>query len=373
MMDMRRISLTCLTCLALLLAGTGRADEIVKQDFTLANVTVRGIENGNLVFRSGANDVTVPLDEIVVLKLENEPRLAEAMESFNQGQWRSAERDLTAIYEEATARWVKQFVGYYLVQARDKRGNAVQAATVYVEIAASGADPYLLGKPPVESLEDASNNQKNRIRDQVMAVIRGTNGTSRESLESYLKMVTGEEAIPDLPLTERQQQQQARIASAVILPQPIWTVLDRVDPNERNADRWDAIKMLMEGKPEEAVEAITPWMGSPGELPEKLYVLGRAQLEVAEKTGEIDDYADAGLTMMRLYVHFGPPAGQSHKLALPAQLELAYIHKKIGREDLYGTLLDRSAIISVDVENYPEYRNRYYQIIGEEPPPLEAQ
>lgn len=373
MTNMRRITQACLAVLLTLFAGAALADEIVKKDFTISNVTVRTISNGSLVYRAGANDVEVPLADIVVLNLENEPRLAEAMTAFNAGQMRSAERTLSEIYAQAQVPWVKQFVGFYLVQARDQRGEAVEAATVYVALASSGADPFLLSKPPIRSLAEASDNQKTRIRDQVMAVIAATDGETRTKLESYLRLVTGEENIPDLPPNEAQQQAAERGASAVILPDRIWKTLEGVDPRGRNADRWDAIKLLVAGKPEEAVAAIAPWMESPGELPDKLYVLGRAQLEVAEKTGDEDDYKDAGLTFMRLFVHFGPPAGQDHVLALPAQLELAYIHKKIGRVDLYDKLLDGAFLISVDAKAYPEYRKRYYQITGEEPPPIEPQ
>ena len=375
MTNVRWMTRACLAVGVLVFGATALADEIVKADFTIPNVTVRDIRDGQLVYRAGANDVEVPLSEIVVLNLENEPRLAEAMTAFNAGQMRNAERTLGEIYAAAELRWVKHFVGYYLVQARDQRGDAVAAATVYVEMANTNADPYLLSKPPVASLAEATDNQKARIRDQVMDVIRQTQGETRKKLESYLRLVTGEENLPDLPPTPEQEQAASRANSAVILPDRIWKTLESVDPRGRNADRWDAIKLLVAGKPAEAVEAITPWLADPSELPEKLYVLGRAQLAVADATGDEDAYKDAGLTFMRLFAHYGPGSGLDHVLVVPARIELAYIHKKIGRDDLYEKLLynDGAAVLVDDPATYPEYRKRYYQIIGQEPPPIEPQ
>ncbi|MEM9111864.1 MAG: hypothetical protein AAGC72_17835, partial [Planctomycetota bacterium] len=86
-----------------------------------------------------------------------------------------------------------------------------------------------------------------------------------------------------------------------------------------------------------------------------------------------DMYRDAGLTFMRIVIHFDR-AGQTHPLVTPARLEVAYVHKQIEREDIYNRILfggDEGGgvhLVIDDAQVYPEYRKRYYQIIGEELP-----
>ena len=66
----------------------------------------------------------------------------------------------------------------------------------------------------------------------------------------------------------------------------------------------------------------------------------------------------------------------AHPLTVPARVEVAYIHKQIGREDMFDKLMtgDSGVFILVDdAKAYPEYRKRYWQIMGEEPPALEPE
>lgn len=360
-----------------LYAEQAKADEIVRGEFTIRNVTVRGIEDGELIYRAGAGDNSVALEEIVVLNLENEPRLAEAMAAFNENRMRSAEGGLESVYNESQVSWVKQFTGFYLARAYDARNKPVQAAQVYVYLASSGADPYLLSQPPLASLAEANDAQKTRVRDEITAIINDTEGPAREQLTRYLRVVVGDEQMPQIEPGQGDIQAAARAESKVILPDAIWELVEAPPArNAANADKWDAVKLLSEGKYQEAVDAITPWLGGNIDVPEMLYVLGRAQLGLADEGNDEDLYKDAGLTFMRLVVHYGPANGLSNALVVPGRLEVAYIHQKIGREDLFEELMhgDNGVYIMVDdPKTYPEYRKRYYQIMGQEPPAVEQE
>jgi hypothetical protein len=131
--------------------------------------------------------------------------------------------------------------------------------------------------------------------------------------------------------------------------------------------------LLTKGEYQAAIDTNKKWLAAPGDLPEKLFITGRAQLALADATNDADLYRDAGLTFMRIVVHFSGQ-GRSHALVAPAELEVAYIHKQIGREDIYNRLLfggDDGGGVNLmidDKEAYPQYRLRYYQIIGETPP-----
>lgn len=358
-------------------AGQARADEIVRGEFTISNVTVRGIEDGKLVYRAGAGDNSVALEEIVLLNLENEPRLAEAMAAFNEDRMRSAETALASVFNESQVPWVKQFTGFYLARAYDARNKPVEAAQVYVYLASSEADPYLLSQPPLASLAQANDAQKTRVSDEITAIINDTEGPAREQLTRYLRLVVGDAQMPQIEPGQGDLQAAARAESKVILPDRIWKLVETAPArNAADADKWDAVKLLSEGKYQEAVDAITPWLAGNLNVPEMLYVLGRAQLGLADAGDDKDLYLDAGLTFMRLVVHYGPANGQSHALVVPGRLEVAYIHQKIGREDLFEELMHGNNGVFVVVDDpkaYPEYRKRYYQILGEEPPAVEQQ
>ncbi|MCG8509208.1 MAG: hypothetical protein MI741_08270, partial [Rhodospirillales bacterium] len=94
---------------------------------------------------------------------------------------------------------------------------------------------------------------------------------------------------------------------------------------------------------------------------EKLYLLGLAQLHLADQTGKAEDYKDAALTLMRVDVHY--PLDPIRDFAL---LEVAYSHLKFGRTDIARKLLaevqDRGRVTP---ENNPEYHKRMQEIAAQ--------
>ncbi len=359
---LRRWALACV--LLLLTAAGAQADEIERNGQPL-NVTIVGVDDGELVYRPPTGgERRIPLDEVGPLKLDTDPKFFDAYELFVAEDYRGAVGAFTEVIEESSAAWVRNYARFYLAQALDQRGEPTDAAEVYLAIARDGADPYFLSQPPVASLEDANEAQRGRIRTEIMDVIEDTEGPSRAALQGYLRLVVGDGQMPDIdpaPGTPGAGDGPDRTASAVILPNEIWDLLDEDDAEER----WAAVNLLIEGDPAGAIEAITPWLRNPSALPQKLFILGRAQLAIAEETGERDDYLDAGLTFMRLVVHYKPG---TTSLIAPARLEVALVHRAIGREDLYQKLLfddGLSLSFADDPETYPQYYRRYYQIIDE--------
>jgi hypothetical protein len=352
--------------LVLLPAAGAQADEIERNGQPL-NVTIVGVDDGELVYRPAAGgERRIPLDEVGPLKLDTDPKFFDAYERFVAEDYRGAVDGFGEVIEESSAPWVRHYARFYLAQALDQRGEPTDAAEVYLAIARDGADPYFLSRPPVASLADANDAQRGRIRSEIMAVIEDTEGPARAALQGYLRQVVGDDQMPDIdpgpgPGPGTPGAGPDRTASAVILPDEVWDLLDEDEAEER----WAAVTLLIEGDPAGAVEAITPWLDNPSAMPQKLFILGRAQLAIAEATGERDDYLDAGLTFMRLIVHYKPG---TTTLIAPARLEVALVHRAIGREDLYEKLLfddGLSLSFADDPETYPQYYRRYYQIIDE--------
>lgn len=360
------------------ITGPAQADELRRGGQWLP-ATILRVEDGQLVYRPAAGgERTVPLGEVQSIKLDDEEAFFTALEAFAAEDYRAAARTFGEIAEQTRTDWVRDYARYYQVQALDQRGEPLDAAEVFVALARDGADPYFLSIPPTGSLDEANDNQRDRIRASVMDVITDAEGPTRVQLEAYLRAVVGEEQMPDLnpdtPGTPNGDNASAvdRGGSAVILPDHLWAFLEQDDADE--LEKWAALQLLSEGKYEESIDALAPWLTNPNDMPEKLFILGRAQLALAEETGEDEAYLDAGLTFMRVVVHYGSGRNPS-ALANPARLEVAYIHRAIGRDDIYEKLLfDQNLMLSFDndPETFPEYYKRYYEIIGEPVPEPEA-
>ena len=370
----RRVWQLAWCLVAVLLAQPLLADEFQRNGQWIEG-TVVGIVDGELNYRTPAGTQRqVPMDELQSLKLDSEPQFFEALELFNGEDYRRSQRMFGEIAERTDAAWVRHYAQFYQVQALDKRGEPTDAAEVYVEMAGDGADVYFLSIPPVASLEEANDDQRNRIREEVLAVMEDAEDAIRDQLATYLQAVVGDEAMPVIPgggpdTPGSTPGQVDRTASAVILPTVVWAMLEDDDAEEK----WSAIPLLSEGKYDEALEALEPWLNNPADMPVKLFILGRAQLALADASGDRDMYLDAGLSFMRIVVHYGQ---NSRAPVAPARLEVAYIHREIGRQDLYDKLLfDNNLSLSFDndTETYPQYYRRYYEILGEPLPSDETE
>lgn len=362
----RRGAWLALLVVGVLLAPIAQGDEIRRGGQPI-QATATGVTDGALTYLTPAGtERSVPLADLEMLTLDSEPQFAEAMQSFLDEDYRRAQRSFGEIAERTDADWVRHLAWYFQLQALDQRGEATDAGALYAELARDGADASLLSIPPIASLSEANDDQRDRIQAEIVAVLEDAEGAVKDHLTTYLRAVVGEGEMPEVVspgtgTTEGGAAAIDRSGSAVILPVPIWGLLEREDADER----WSAVTLMSEGKYAEALEALDPWLNNPDDLPEKLYILGRLQLALADASGDRDAYLDAGLSFMRVIVHY---ERLDSPLVAPAKLEVAYIHREIGRQDLYDNLLfnsNLSLLFDNDPETYPEYYRRYYEILGE--------
>lgn len=356
-------------CAALLVVMPGLADSLQREGFPLIDgVTLIGVKDGKLQYRTAAGDREIDITEVASLSIDSVPEFSTGVAKLKAGELRSAQRSFENVWSGSRVDWIKHYAGFYLTQVYDQRGEAVDAAAIYSKLAADNADLYFLSKAPVASLAEADENAKKRIGEQIMAVIEDTEGERRRVLRAYHRQVVGEDApLPpiDDPAGQQEVQSNELIAnSKVVLPADVWEMLDA---KERFKGEWAAIKLLAKGDAPATLESIKESLNTTGDLPEKLFIRGVAQLMLADQSKDKDLYRDAGLTFMRIVIHFDRN-GSAHPLVAPAKLEVAYIHKQIGREDIYGKLLEEVYLAIDDAEAYPQYRKRYYEIIGEEVP-----
>ena len=378
LMDIQTLSALLACCIALLLAMPGQADSLQRKGFPLIDgVTLIGVKEGKLQYRTAGGDKEVALKEVVDLSIDSVKEFKAGLDAFKQGEFRSAQRSFENVWSGSRVPWIKHYAGFYLSQVYDSRGEPVDAASVYSKLAAEKADLFFLSKAPVASLTEADENQKTRMGEQIMAVVKETEGEHRKLLRAFHRQIVGEDApLPPINDTAGQQETEKndlKAKSKVLLPNAVWKMKEQ---KEKFEGEWDAIGLLANGDANGALKAIEPALNTPGDLPEKLFIRGKAQLMLADAEKDQDMYRDAGLTFMRIVIHFDR-AGRPNPLVAPARLEVAYIHKQIEREDIYNKLLfggdDGGGVYLMfsdesGKKDYPEYHKRYYQIIGEEVP-----
>lgn len=362
--------------LCALIALPASADSLKRNNLPITGVTIIGVEDGQLLYRAAAGDLKTPLVDVSDIVIDAIPQFAAGQAAFGQGQLRQAQRAFEDVWKETRIDWVRYFSGYYLAQVYDQRNQPVKAAEVYIQIAESKADLFFLAKPPVRSLGEATEAQRKRIGEQIVAAAKDLRGEHRRRMEAYLNAVVGEGGAELLPEETGADGKVVKGSAAlarnakIAIPASVWRMLDR--RGEPKA-RWTAIELLSKGECQAALDDISPKLHTPGGLPEKLYIYARAMLGLAEAKNDQDMYRDAALAFMRIAVHFNKGASP-HPLVYPAKLEVAYIHKKIGREDICQRILFGGEgggglhLVIDDKKQFPYYRARYYEIIGEDPP-----
>jgi len=361
-------------CVSLLLALPSQADSLQREGFPLIDgITLIGVKDGKVQYRTAAGDREVDLADVAGMSIESVPEFKAGLDAMKKGELRTAQRSFENVWGGSRVEWIRHIAGFYLVQVYDKRGEPVDAAAIYAKLASESADLHFLSKAPVASLADADGNQKKRIGEQIMAVVKESKGAHRTLLRAYHRQVVGGDGpLPEIDDPAGKQATAAndtKAKSKIFMPQSVWAMLEK---KERFKGEWDAIGLLAKGDAKAAVVAIEPALNSPGDLPEKLFISGLAQLMLADKDEGKELYQDAGLTFMRIVIHFDRN-GTAHPLVAAAKLEVAYIHKQIGRQDIHDRLLEQVYLVIDEAKDYPEYRKRYYQIIGEEIPKEEDQ
>lgn len=356
-------------CVAVLTNWPTLADSLQRKGSPRVDgVTLIDVKDGKLHYRTAGGDQSVALVEVAWISIDSVPEFAAGLSKMKAGQLRAAQRSFENVWSGTRVNWVKHYAGFFLMQVYDQRTEPVDAAAIFVKLAAEGADLAFLSQAPTASLAKADANQKKRIGDQVMAVVKQTRGKRRELLRAYHQLVLGKEAVlPEVeePADAKKPKANPLIAtSKILMPKGVWDTLDR---KREPKGKWDAIKMLAKGDAQGTLKALEPWLKRPGDLPEKLFIQGLAQIMLADQSGDTDQYRDAGLTFMRIVIHFDR-AGQAHPLVAPAKLEVAYIHRQIGRTDIYKKLVEQVLVTLDDDEAYPYYRKRYDQVLGEAVP-----
>jgi tetratricopeptide (TPR) repeat protein len=329
------------------------ADAIMLSDLWVENVDIQTIADGRMAYITAAGgQVEVALERVQGVRLTAHPQYEQGVAAVEAGNYAQAVRLLSEVRNRSRQQWVDQLASRHLVKAHAGANQPLEAVQAWLPLAQQ-AHAWFVPPAPVDAVAAATPQQKNRIRDLLRpAVTRAPAGEVREAMQALLNAATSDAPpatampAPGTPATgATAAATQAAAESAILLP-------------ARMTDG-PVVDLLRRGQFQEALDQVNRDLQSTGEMSRNLYLRGMAQLGLAELSGEAAHYKDAGLSFMRVLVHFprSPWVGY-------ARGELGYVHAVIGRPERARSLY-ATARIEIGEDEDPNYYHRISDLAGE--------
>ena len=328
----------------LLSATTVWADQVRLREFWIPNVTVQGVVSGHLIYLSpSGSEVNQSLGKVQAVKLDAFPKLGEAEDAIIGKKLRKALGLLEAVQGLVRQPWLRQWVTARRVWVAEQLGKATVAVDAYVELIKMNADAHYLERAPVDSVARANDVEKKQIADRLKALTQGM----QDAVSKQIAQLISKTKV-DAPMSGASHDNET-----VVLVRPGAVPQDSKVVLSRAINNGDPItQMLRRGEFEQALQAAKRDLTVGRNISVRLYQQGIAQLYLAETTGDPTLYKDAGLSFMRIVVHFPRSA-----YAGAAMMEVGLVHQRIGRPDLAASLYERAGL-AVDPEVEPELVGR---------------
>lgn len=344
-----------------------QADEIQTNNLWIPNATIQNITGGEIIYITNlGSEVSIPMTRVQGIKVPAFPDLWAAQEASAAGKDQDALPLLLKVQGMARQAWLKNHAAWLTIHVLDRMGRTVQAVEGYLALAREKPDSFYLQRPPLTSLEKASDAQKKDLAERLQLAASDFDGVTRSAIAEMIKRLTvagapatgnGDTtpATPDKPATPVSPANPGIVDTNVKVTNNSGVALTNylVAP-----DRDPVTPLLFEGKWQEAVDKSNELLkGREMRMSMRLYQLGIAQLQLAEKSGSEDDFKDAGLSLSRSVIYF-----PTSSVSGPCLVELGYIHQKIGRTDLALKLWDK-ARLQVDEAQDPAVFERLEKLI----------
>lgn len=341
---------------ALFAAPFAAADEVKLSGIPVPDVTIQTIQDGVLVYTTATGgQISKPLAEVEGIKLSRYQAIEEAAAAVEAGDHAKAVRLLQDVRRKGRPEWVSLYAAKKLGEAHLAARQTPEAVQVYVDLVLQGAHESFHPAVPLDAVENATYQQKQRIHAIVQPVIGRVSGPAAATLQQMAELSKTQIATvePGASATPAPTPTAAADAAAAT-----------TDPNvgskvtlPRSLSGHPVVEMLRRGEFQPARDTMARELLSSGQMSEKLYLHGMALVGLADQTGDEKLYKDAGLSFMRVVVHFG----ERTRLLGPALVEAGYVHQKIGREDLAQKLFEK-ARLQIDEADEPAYFARLQKL-----------
>ncbi len=286
-------------------------------------VTVTDVDNGQIAFRTLGSRPSKPLRELASVTLTGEKRFNAAEELFAKGKYDEAAAAYLAAATATDKPWRKRLIQYRRMAALAAAGKIDEALKLWLAMVdAAGVTKGTLDLRP-RKLPPAGS----KANDRAVALLEGK--AKQISSAAYRGAIV-------LALAELHERQ-GRIGQAQALRESLGTSGGRptagtpppaalARTSSANALLRSANTWLQRGECEKVAQAVKKNLKvfRAGDLPSALYLLGRAQSELAKREKDPKDARElllrAGLNLMRTVVFFPASDEAPHALLSAGQV-----------------------------------------------------
>ena len=346
------------------------ADAVKVNRFWIDNVVVQDISDGSIIYTNNlGSEIIKPLEEVGGIRMTDIPELEKALEEMEKQNWQAAERSLRAAARKARADWLQNYIAFQLMRTQDQQGDLDAAVQAYLALDRQRVDDYYLKHPPLTAAANPSADEGALAKaaqrlEQNLPRMRGVGAQGGAQIMGILQQrlnpggatpgqapaAGGGNATPAQPGTSAMPGQQPASGESAIVMSRMLTRESANDP---------VTQLLRQGKFQEALDMSEKILGGQvNQMGMRLYQQGLAQLGLADQTGDADLYKDAGISFIRVVIYY--PGGAMTPASL---MEAAYVHEKIGREDLAGDMYQQASL-RIDEEDEPELYQRLMKLRG---------
>jgi hypothetical protein len=315
--------------LFLALAGPLWADSITTTGgFTFDGVQIERIDGGQLYYHFQGDLKTKDVADIATMTLDDETDFNAAESAYQQKHWDTATDGYMHELSATDKEWLKDWIAPRLLDAANQAGRFDVAVSAWTRIVAQDASLGAKLRPALPKDQDSSlGTAANELNDAAQSA----KGPSRRLMLGLLLDVDTARQDTDAANAVAKQLQQGETDTA-----PAASDMNTAEQDTRIAL---ARAALNDGKYDQAIAAIDAAAGlltDPGKQSDALFMRAQALEAKAAAAGKSDDWKDAALAYMRVYVHFRDADGRAAEaLMKTAQIEETDLHEPSAALTLY--------------------------------------
>jgi len=307
---------------------------------TYDDVQIDHIAGGQIYFQFNGELTNHALSEVTSISLSDDDTFNNAEISYESHQWSSAVDGFTQDLANTPKAWLRTFIAPRLLDAANHAGDFAAAVTAWIQIVQADPVRGMKCRPPIPPSGGASLDTAAQALNTAQIA---TVGDARPLLLGLLL---------DVDVARKDSVAVREIADELT------TVLGHDDPTANQALTAVEIQSQMSlarsalatGKYDEVQERIShvaPLLTNPTDQADALYLVAQAAERSAAST---EDWQDAALDYMRVYVHFRSGPGSDHSAASllkAAMIEQDHLAEPSVAQTLY-------AKVASEYKNAPE-------------------
>lgn len=361
-------------------AAAASADSVKINGFWFDNVRIQDIANGNITFTVEGAERIQSLEKLEGIKATAYPDLTAATESLEKKDEATALDKFSNVAAKARDPWARTWAQWNKVNLLDKNGEPVDAVEAWLQLARSTEDTIFLTQPPVAAMGRATNDEKRDIAKRLTNVRRSIGRGPAKDQYKQLVALAKQLGDPEEPDDEEDDKPAATgMTTTTVTPKPATTPkptpaatptigaatgatgpIESVVPLPSSIDARDEItRMLAAGNFAEALTELNDRLNRrEQQMAMRIFQRGIARFYLAEKSGDLDQYKDAGVDFMRVAIYY--PRSLYKGAAL---MEAGAVHDKIGKRDVAMQLWQK-ARVEIDPETETTLVQRLDKLMG---------